>query len=358
MSTIEQSTDLEARVEAAVGAIAGHLTGAAVTSAIILGDELGLYAELAEGPITAGELSSRRSVNERLTREWLDGQSAAGIVAYDAEADTYRLLEEYAPILVDRDAPTYMAAGASVMRCNFMDLDGVVDAFRTDGAFPWGAHHECLFRGTGEFFRPGYRTFLVDDWIASLDGVTERLRAGGRVLDVGCGVGHSSVLIAEAFPATTVVGIDAHPGSIRLARENVAASTASERLDMRIGRADDYHGSYDLICFFDCLHDMGDPVGIARHALEQLAVGGTVLVVEPFAMDDREANQRENHFAPLAYIASTFFCTPNSLSQDVGRAMGAQSGEAGMRAVFEEAGYRHFRRAAETPFNIVYEARA
>ena len=349
--------DMDA-VNAAVGAVVGYMTGAAVIAGINLGERLGLYRAMAGfGGISADELAGRTRTNRRLVREWLDGQTAAGLITYDAAGDQYRLSDEHALVLAHEDSPAFLAGGTSVVEAMYQGLDRMTDAFIGDGGFPWSEQHPSLFLGTARFFRPGYRTNLVASWIPALDGVEQKLtERGGRIADVGCGFGHSSVVMANAYPLASVSGFDYHEASIEAARPIAAEQGLTDRVHYEVADAVSFDGEFDLICFFDCLHDMGDPVGIARHAATKLAPGGTVLLVEPFALDGRVENHT-NPAAALFYHASTFLCTPNSLSQPVGRGLGAQCGEAGMRAVFAEAGYAHFRRATETPFNIVYEAR-
>lgn len=346
----------EGRLEEFMGGIVGHFVGATTIACSSLGHQLGLYRHMAgAGPISADALASAASTNPRLTREWLDQQASVGFVAFDPEADTYELGPEAAFALAEEGSPVFVAGGMEAFRAMFIDMDMVAAAFRGDGGIPWGDHHECLFRGTQEFFRPAYENHLVQEWIPSLDGVADQLADGGMVADVGCGTGVSTVTMAGAFPNATFVGFDYHDKSIGAAGARAAESGVGNARFEQAG-AKDYDGSFDLVCFFDCLHDMGDPVGIASHARSRLADGGSVMVVEPFALGSRA----ENHAAlgGLMYGASTFLCTPCSLSQEVGRGMGAQSGEPGMRAVFDEAGYGSFSRAIETPFNIVYQARA
>jgi Methyltransferase domain len=315
------------RIEAFAGAVVGLMTGAAVSAGMILGDQLGLYRALAAaGASTSDQLAYATACHPRLTREWLDGQAAAGLLTYDTTADTYALTPEGALVLADEDSPAFLAGGALSFEAIYAALPKLIAAFKGNGGLAWGDHHPSLYTGVARFFRPGYRTNLVEAWIPALDGVADKLVNDGTIADIGCGFGHSCTVMAAAYPNATVHGFDP--------------------------------GSYDLICFFDCLHDMGDPVGIARYARQHLNTGGTVLLVEPFALDDRATNITQNPAAGFFYHASTFLCTPSSLAQNVGRGMGAQSGETGMRAVFEEAGYTHFRRAHTSPFNIVYEARA
>ena len=347
-----------AAVEAGVGTVVGFMTGAAVMAGVVLGERLGLYRAMAGfGGISSDELAGRARCNRRLVREWLDGQTSAGLVSYDAAGDRYTLSAEHALILADEDSPAFLAGGAGLLEAMYQGLTRMATAFKGDGGFPWSEQHASLFPATARFFRPGYRTNLVASWLPALDGVVDRLTtAGGRIADVGCGFGHSATVMAQAFDKAEIAGFDYHAGSIEQAAALAAEQGLGSRVTFQQADAVSYGGTYDLICFFDCLHDMGDPVGIARHAAEHLAPGGTVMVVEPFALDTRPENHG-NPAAALFYHASTFLCTPNSLSQDVGRGMGAQSGEPGMRGVFEEARYSHFRRATETPFNIVYEAR-
>lgn len=352
---MDQTID-EARLEEFMGGIVGHFVGAATIACSSLGHQLGLYRHLAgAGPVTADDLAAAASTNPRLTREWLDQQASVGFVAFDADADTYEMGPEAAMALAVDNSPVFVAGGMEAFRAMYIDMDKVAAAFRGDGGIPWGDHHECLFRGTQEFFRPAYENHLVQEWIPSLGEVAERLANGGTVADIGCGTGVSTVTMAAAFPNADVVGFDYHDGSITAAGARAAESGLGNVRFEQAG-ASDFAGPFDLICFFDCLHDMGDPVGIATHAKAQLAPDGTVMVVEPFALGSRA----ENHAAlgGMMYGASAFLCTPCSLSQEVGRGMGAQSGEPGMRAVFDEAGYGSFERASETPFNIVYKAQA
>jgi len=239
----------------------------------------------------------------------------------------------------------------------YLDMDKIAGAFRGDGSIDWGDHHPRLFEGTEWFFRTGYRAFLPSTWLPALDGVNDKLKTGARVADVGCGHGASAVVMAKAYPNSRFWGFDYHQPSIEVARQRAAEAGVSERTSFEIATAKTYPGAFDLICFFDCLHDMGDPVGIARYAREHLEPGGTVMLVEPFALDGRAANVSNNPMAAMLYTASSAICTPNSLSQEVGLGLGAQAGEARLREVFEEAGFKHFRRAAETPLNLILEAK-
>jgi 2-polyprenyl-3-methyl-5-hydroxy-6-metoxy-1,4-benzoquinol methylase len=341
-----------------MGRMVAHMTGATNCFAIWLGDELGLYRALAQdGARTADELARETGCHPRLVREWLDGQAAAGFVEYEQEADRYSFGAEAAMALADESSPVFTARAMNAMGAMFMDMGKVKEAFRGDGALAWGDHHPCLFKGTEWFFRTGYRTYLPNEWIPALDGVEDKLKAGASVADIGCGHGASVVAMAESFPNSRFCGFDYHAPSIETARERAHEAGISERATFEAAGAKEYDGAYDLICFFDCLHDMGDPVGIAAYAREHLNPDGTVLLVEPFALAERGENLRSNPMAALMYTASTAICTPNSLSQEVGLALGAQAGEARLRAVFEEAGFSRFRRAAETPLNLIVEAR-
>jgi SAM-dependent methyltransferase len=348
-----------AKVEGFVGNLVGLMTGSAVSAAIGLGDRLGLYRAMnGSGPLTADALAKKTTCQPRLIREWLDSQAAAGLIAYSAATDTYEMSPEAALVLADEDSPAFLAGGTGMLETMYVDLPKMVTAFKGNGAIPWGEHFEALYSATARFFRPGYRTNLVANWIPAMTGVAEKLTAGGSVADVGCGFGHSCTVLAKAFPNAQVHGFDFHEPSVRAARDNAAQQGLSDRIVLDVAGATTFTGKFDLICFFDCLHDMGDPVAIARHAREQLKPDGKVLLVEPFALDGRESNISHNPGAALYYSASTFLCTPSSLSQPGARALGAQCGESAMRSVFSDAGYTGFRRAHESPFNIVYEAHA
>jgi 2-polyprenyl-3-methyl-5-hydroxy-6-metoxy-1,4-benzoquinol methylase len=348
----------EEKLHAFMGKLVGHMTGAALCQAMWIGDELGLYRALAgAGPRSADAVADATGCHRRLTREWLDGQAAAGLIDYDAARDTYELGPEAAMALADDTSPVFVARAMNAIGAMFIDTTKVVEAFKGQGGLAWGDHHHCLFKGTEWFFRTGYRAFLASAWIPALEGVQARLADGARVADVGCGHGASVVVMAQAYPKSKFFGFDFHAPSVETARRRADEAGVGERATFEVASAKSYGGEYDLICFFDCLHDMGDPVGAARHARERLAPGGTVFLVEPFALDGRARNMRENPMAAMLYTASACVCTPNSLSQEVGAALGAQAGEARLRGVFEEAGFKHFRKAAETPMNLIFEAR-
>lgn len=345
----------EAKLNEFMGKLVTDMGGAALMATVLVGEELGLYRAMADGAHTTPEaLAERTKCNSRLVHEWLNTQAAAGYL--EASEGRFRLPEEQAMALADEDSPVYVAGGASVLASLFLDKDKVVAAMRGNGALPWGDHHHCLFSGTERFFRPGYRAHLIAEWLPSLDGVVRKLESSAKVADVGCGHGASTIIMAKAFPASRFFGFDFHAPSIDTARKRAVDAGVADRVTFEVASAKGYPaGAFDLICFFDCLHDMGDPVGAARHAYEALAPDGTVLLVEPFAGDRLDENV--NPVGRLFYAASTFICTPNSLSQEVGLGLGAQAGEARLRDVFTKAGFTRFRRATETPFNLILEAR-
>jgi SAM-dependent methyltransferase len=356
-TSTDATTIDEERLGELMGQLAGHMTGSAICLAIWMGDELGFYRALAgAGPKTADEVAAATSCNPRLVREWLDGQAAGGLLAYDVDADTYELSPEAALALADDTSPVFLARAMNAIGATFIDFEKIVAAFRGDGGLAWGDHHPCLFSGTEWFFRTGYRAELPH-WIEALDGVADKLRDGGTVADVGCGHGASAVVLAQAFPEARITGFDYHAPSIETATARAKEASVEGRTTFAVAGAKDFEGSFDLICFFDCLHDMGDPVGIAAHAREQLAEDGTILLVEPFALEHRTTNMAENPMAAMMYTVSSVVCTPNSLSQEVGLGLGAQAGEGRLREVFEQAGFTRFRKVAETPMNLILEAK-
>jgi SAM-dependent methyltransferase len=345
----------EAKLHEFMGKLVGDMGGAAIMANVILGDELGLYRAMADGqPVSPEELAAKTGCHARLVREWLSGQAASGYVEH--QAGRFRLPEEQAMALANEDSPVYVAGGAVVLASMYLDKDKIARAMRGDGALSWGDHHPCLFSGTERFFRPGYRANLVSNWLPALEGVVPRLEHGAKVADVGCGHGASTIVMAKAYPQSRFYGFDFHAPSIEQARTRAAEAGVADRVQFAQAQAREFPGGgYDLVCFFDCLHDMGDPVGAARRAHESLKPGGTVLLVEPYANDDLDQNL--NPVGRMFYAASTCICTPNSLSQEVGLGLGAQAGEHRLRHVFTEAGFASFRRATETPFNLVLEAR-
>jgi 2-polyprenyl-3-methyl-5-hydroxy-6-metoxy-1,4-benzoquinol methylase len=324
---------------------------------VIIGDKLGLYKALAAGGWqTPAELATRTDTTERYVREWLASQAAGGYVTLDAPTGRYRLTEEQAFTLADEKSPAFLPGAFQVALAATKAVPKLIEAFRTGEGMGWHEHDHELFHGTERFFRPGYAAHLVSEWIPALSGVEARLKAGARVADVGCGHGASTVLMAQAYSKSTFAGFDYHEGSIQTARERARESGVADRVKFEVARAKDFPGNgYDLVTFFDCLHDMGDPAGAARHVLSTLAPEGSWMIVEPFANDRVEDNL--NPIGRVFYSASTLLCTPASLSQEVGLALGAQAGEARTRQVVMSGGFTRFRRATETPFNLVYEAR-
>lgn len=332
--------------------------GSAMTVAMAhIGNELGLYKAMAgAGPLTSAELAAKTGTHERYVREWLNQQAAGGYVTYNPAAKTYTLPEEHAMVLAQEDSPAFLAGGLRVSGAVWMGEDKIADAFRTGKGIGWHEHHKHVHFGTEYFFRTGYRTNLTTNWIPALDGVEAKLKNGAAVADVGCGHGASTIIMAAAYPNAAFWGSDYHDKSVETARERAKEAGLSNRVTFECASAKTYPArNYDLICFMDCLHDLGDPLGAAKHARESLAEDGTVLLVEPFAGDTIEENLHP--LGKLFYAASTAFCTPNSLSQEVGTGLGAQAGEATLRELFLKAGFTRFRRASQTPFNLILEAR-
>ncbi len=347
----------EATLEAFVGQVIGDMSAAVASLLTYLGDRLGLYKAMADGtPVTPPELAKKTGTAERYVREWLSAQAAGGYVTYDATTGTFTLPPENAMVLADEASPVFLGGGFESLASTYSDHDKAERAFRTGDGIGWHEHDHRLFHGVERFFRPGYVHNLVQAWLPALDDVTTKLEAGAVVADVGCGHGASTIVMARAYPKTRFTGFDYHPDSVAAARKAAANEGVADHCGFQVASAKEFPGTgYDLICFFDCLHDMGDPVGAARHARQALADDGTVLLVEPFANDDLEDNL--NVVGRSFYSFSTLVCTPASLAQEVGLGLGAQAGEARMREVFEAAGFTRFRRAAETPFNLILEAR-
>jgi len=344
---------LQTFLERAVGDLSAGYGGVMVS----LGSKLGLYKALSgAGPVSARELAARAGCAERYVREWLNAQAAGGYVEYHAVSDTYELTPEQALVLADEDSPVYIPNAWQVPASMWFDEDKAIEAFRTGKGVAWGDHDGRLYCGVAAFYRNAYRGSLVSEWLPALDGVVEKLEAGSTVADVGCGHGHSSILMAAAFPDSRFHGFDVHAASIAEARRNAQAAGVADRVRFDIGRAADYAGrDFDLICFFDCLHDMGDPLAAARHAYDALAPDGTVMLIEPFANDRVEDNR--SAVARLYYAASTTLCCAHAISEGGHLVLGAQAGEARLAEVFRKAGFTHFRRAAETPFNLILEVR-
>lgn len=323
----------------------------------LVGERLGLYKALANaGPTTAAELAARTSTSERYVREWLAAQAANGYVEYDARTDRFFFPAEHALLLANEDGPAYIPGAFHLLASMFRDEHKISDAFRSGDGVGWHEHHASLFEGTEKFFRPTYLHNLVNVWIPALDGVEQKLKDGASVADVGCGHGASTILMAKAFPNSSFYGFDYHQASIEKARQRAEAAGVQHRVKFEVATAKDFEDRrYDLVCFFDCLHDMGDPAGAAKHVHETLEEDGTLMIVEPFANETLAENL--NPVGRVFYVASTMICTPASKAQEVGLGLGAQAPESRLREIVTGAGFRKFRRAAENPFNRVYEAR-
>ena len=345
----------EARLNAFLGKAIGDL-GAAMSALLIsIGDELGLYKALAKGPQTSAELATNTGTSERYIREWLANQAAGGYVDYDGAAGKYSLNDEQSLCLADPHGPVDLPGAYLIVQDLFHIKQRAVENFRSGRGMEWGEHHPCLFHGTERFFRAGYNANLLTAWLPALEGVVAKLTAGGRVLDVGCGHGASTLLMAQAFPKSQFVGVDYHAPSVETARTR-ASEAGLRNAVFEVGDATSYPGrEFDLIAFFDCLHDMADPTGAARHAREALKPNGHCMIVEPFAGDRVEDNL--NPIGRVYYGASSLVCVPVSLAKN-GPALGAQAGERRLReVVVDKGGFSRFRRATQTPFNIVLEAR-
>ena len=358
MSAVEQVVEVDGDklmqfVFRAVDEVGATLNAALV----VMGDKLGLYRTLAAGgALSPGELAERTGTAERYVREWLNAQAAGGFVAYDPDSGRYELPPEQAVALTDPDSPAYLPGFFQIALGSVIDSPRIADRVRSGDGFGWHEHVHDVHEGCERFFRPGYNAHLVTEWLPALDDVVAKLDRGGLVADAGCGHGSSTILMAQAFPNATFVGSDYHEESIATARRRSRDAGVSDRVSFQIAAASAYTGTgYDLVTMFDCLHDMGDPVGAARHVRSTLKPDGTWMIVEPNAGD-----RIEDNFNPVGrayYAFSTLLCTPASLSQEVGLALGAQAGEARIRDVVLAAGFTRFRRAAETPFNLVFEAR-
>ena len=344
------------KLEAFMGKFVGDLGAVMNAATIVVGDQLGLYKALAEAPLTAEALAKKTGTDARYMREWLSSQAASGYVQYDPKTQRFSLSEEQALALAVEGSPAFIPGAFQVAVAQFKAIPKIVDAFKTGKGLGWHEHDVALFHGTERFFRPGYAANLVANWIPALDGVDNKLKAGARVADVGCGHGASTVIMAQAYPKSSFTGFDYHEPSIVHAREAARKAGVGDRVKFEVAMAQNYPGAgYDFVTVFDCLHDMGDPVGASAHVKKSLSADGTWMIVEPFAHDRLEDNL--NPVGRIFYSASTFICTPASRSQDVGMCLGAQAGESRMREVVTQGGFKRFRRATETPFNLVYEAR-
>jgi SAM-dependent methyltransferase len=330
--------------------------GAAMSGALVLvGDKLNLYAALVEsGPLSSDELAKKTGTVPRYVREWCAAQAASGYIEYDAKADRYSMTPEQAALFADPNSPTFFPGMFEIAAAMMRDEPKVSEAFRTGRGVGWHEHDACLFHGTERFFRPGYAANLISSWLPTLPGVVEKLERGAQVADVGCGRGASTLLMAKAYPKSTFAGFDYHQPSIDNAREH-ARESGLKNIRFERSMSKEFPGTYDLVAFFDCLHDMGDPVGAAAHVLKSLKHEGVWMVVEPFAGDRTEDNM--NPVGRMFYSASTMICVPASLSQEVGLALGTQAGEARLIDVIKKGGFTRVRTAISTPFNRVLDAR-
>lgn len=344
------------KLDAFMGKAVGDLGAALDAALILIGDKLGLFKALALAPTTPTDLAKRTETHERYVREWLSALAAGGYCNYDPVTQRFSLSPEQAFALATEGSPAFIPGAFQVVTALVKDEEKITTLFRTGKGLGWHEHHHDLFHGTERFFRPGYSANLVSSWIPALDGVEAKLRSGARVADVGCGHGASTILMAQSFPKSRFFGFDYHEPSIRWAKQAADQAGVADRVTFAVSKAKDYPGrDYDLVAFFDCLHDMGDPVGASGHVLQSLRKDGTWLLVEPYANDRLEDNL--NPVGRVFYAASTLVCTPASLSQEVGLGLGAQAGEARLRDVVTKGGFRSFRRATQTPFNLVLEAR-
>jgi len=344
------------KLNAFVGQFVTDLGAAVHAGMVVIGEKLGLYKALASEPMTAAQLAAKTKTDERYVREWLASQAAGGYVTYDDKTDTFSLNAEQAFTLANEESPAYLPGAFELALGSLSAVPRITESFRTGAGMGWHEHADGVFHGCEKFFRPGYAANLVSSWIPALSGVKEKLERGARVADVGCGKGASTILMANAFPNSRFVGFDYHDKSIEAARESASKNGLAGRVSFDVSSAKNFPGKdYDFVAIFDCLHDMGDPIGAAAHIRQSLAKDGTLMIVEPFANDRLKDNL--NPVGRVYYSFSTLLCTPCSRSQEVALCLGAQAGEARIREVVTAASFTRFRRATETPFNIVYEAR-
>ena len=348
----------EDKLNQLLGKFVGDLGATIHAGSIVIGERLGLYKAMATPGerITPEELAKRTGTNERYVREWLNAQAASGYVEYDAENQSYYMTDEQAFVMTNENNPAYLPGAFILATSALRAVPKMIDRFKTGDGLGWHEHDPDLFCGTELFFRPGYIANLVSAWIPALDGVEAKLNTGAKVADVGCGLGASTIIMAQAYPNSDFIGFDYHDKSIEQANQKAADAGVSDRVKFEVAASKEFPGTgYDLVTFFDCLHDMGDPVGAAKHVKQALKDDGTWMIVEPFANDKAEDNH--NPVGRVFYSASTLICTPASRSQEVGLGLGAQAGESRLRDVVTEGGFTQFRRATETPFNLVLEAR-
>jgi ubiquinone/menaquinone biosynthesis C-methylase UbiE len=356
MSTAQVPTLDMNKLNAFIGQFVTDLGAAVHAGMVVIGEKLGLYKALAGEPLSSAQLAAKTKTDERYLREWLASQAAGGYITYNERTGKFSLSEEQAFTLVNEDSPAYLPGAFELALGSLAAVPRITESFRTGDGMGWHEHVEGVFHGCEKFFRPGYAANLVSAWIPALRDVEAKLKAGARVADVGCGKGASTILMAQAFPKSQFFGFDYHDKSIEAARESARRNGVADRVTFNVIKAKEFPGrNYDLVTVFDCLHDMGDPVGAAAHVEQSLAKDGTWMIVEPFANDQLKDNL--NPVGRVYYGFSTLLCTPCSRSQEVGLCLGAQAGEARIREVVTAAGFKRFRRATETPFNIVYEAR-
>lgn len=354
-TTAQPALDMD-KLNAFIGQFVGDLGATVHAGMVVIGEQLGLYKALAGEPLSSAELAARTHTDERYVREWLSSQAAGGYVTYHDKTDKFRLSEEQAFALADEESPAYLPGAFQMALGSLAAVPRIAESFRTGAGMGWHEHDDGVFHGCEKFFRPGYAANLVNSWIPALDGVKEKLEAGARVADVGCGKGASTLLMAKSFPKSQFFGFDYHDKSIEAARESAKRQGVADRVSFAVAKAKEFPGKdYDFVAVFDCLHDMGDPVGAATHVRQSVRNDGTWMIVEPFANDGLKDNL--NPVGRVYYSFSTLLCTPCSRSQEVGLCLGAQAGEKRIQQVLTSAGFSRFRRATETPFNIVYEAR-
>ncbi len=344
------------KLEQFLGKFVNDLGAAVHAGMVVIGERLGLYKALAAGPLSPKELAAITRTDERYVTEWLASQAAGGYITYNADTHKFGMTEEQALTLANEDGPAYLPGAFELALGSLAAVPRITEAFRSGAGMGWGEHEDRVFHGCEKFFRPGYAANLVSSWIPALDGVHDKLVRGAKVADVGCGKGASTILMAKAFPNSRIFGFDYHEKSIEAARESAKRQGVADRVTFDVAKAKEFPGkSYDFVAVFDCLHDMGDPVGAAAHVRASLADDGSWMIVEPFANDDLQDNL--NPVGRVYYSFSTLLCTPCSRSQEVGMCLGAQAGEKKMRGVVNSAGFSRFRRATQTPFNLVYEAK-
>jgi 2-polyprenyl-3-methyl-5-hydroxy-6-metoxy-1,4-benzoquinol methylase len=356
-SQIQPAKVDENKLNQFIGQMLGDLGGASSVAMVRLGGSLGLYETLhADGPMTSAQLAKAAKVHERYLREWLSHQAASNYLAYDPKTEKFSLPPEQAMVFVQEESPVYLRGGFDLMAALLDNQPKMHTAFKSGAGVAWGDQAGCMFCAVARFFRPGYHNYIVQQWLPALDGVVEKLERGAKVADVGCGHGWSTVMMAKAFPKSTFIGYDFHPSSIEEARAHAEMHGVSANTRFEVGLAKDFPGKgFDLVTCFDCLHDMGDPIGASAHICQSLKSDGTWMIVEPMAGDTLEQNL--NPVGRLYYAGSTMICVPTSLSQEVGAGLGAQAGEKKLREVITSGGFKSVKRASETPFNIILEAR-